>query len=83
MDYFFVYRQLGHILEESSRQLKRVVPVKPIFISVDPDRDSLRQLRLYAKDFHPSIDYLTGTKDQVKEICTIDYVPCWFCFLIS
>ena len=27
--------------------------VKPVFISVDPDRDSLAQLRHYAKDFHP------------------------------
>lgn len=27
--------------------------VNPVFISVDPDRDSLAQLRHYAKDFHP------------------------------
>lgn len=27
--------------------------VKPVFVSVDPDRDSLAQLRHYALDFHP------------------------------
>lgn len=27
--------------------------VKPVFVSVDPDRDSLAQLRHYAQDFHP------------------------------
>ncbi|KAG5190320.1 SCO1 family protein [Tribonema minus] len=59
--------KLGHILQEASKQLKRPVPVKPVFISVDPDRDSLRQLRFYAKDFHPDVDYLTGTKDQVAK----------------
>lgn len=26
--------------------------VKPVFVSVDPDRDSLAQLRHYAQDFH-------------------------------
>ncbi|CAM9423091.1 unnamed protein product, partial [Choristocarpus tenellus] len=39
--------------------------LKPVFVSVDPDRDSLRQLRHYAQDFHQSIEYLTGTKEQV------------------
>lgn len=39
--------------------------VKPVFISVDPNRDSIGQLRYYARDFHPSIDYLTGTTEQV------------------
>ena len=39
--------------------------VKPVFISVDPSRDSIGQLRYYAQDFHPDIDYLTGTTEQV------------------
>ncbi|CAM9462211.1 unnamed protein product [Ectocarpus sp. 13 AM-2016] len=41
--------------------------VKPVFVSVDPDRDSLAQLKHYAQDFHHSIEYLTGTKDQVAK----------------
>eukprot|EP00752_Nemacystus_decipiens_P014178 g12608.t2 len=41
--------------------------VKPVFVSVDPDRDSLAQLRHYSQDFHHSIEFLTGTKDQVAK----------------
>ena len=41
--------------------------MKTLFISIDPQRDTLQQLRAYAADFHPAIEYLTGTKDQVKE----------------
>lgn len=39
--------------------------VQPLFISVDPARDSIGQLQHYSQDFHKSIMYLTGTKDQV------------------
>ena len=39
--------------------------VKPIFISVDPSRDTVGQIRHYAKDFHKSFVFLTGTKDMV------------------
>ena len=39
--------------------------VVPIFVSVDPERDSLKALREYAKDFHPSYIFLTGSPEQV------------------
>ena len=39
--------------------------VKPIFISVDPARDTVGQIRHYAKDFHKTFVFLTGTKDMV------------------
>jgi protein SCO1/2 len=38
----------------------------PIFVTIDPARDSIRSLREYAKDFHPEYVFLTGTPDQVK-----------------
>ncbi|CAM9316691.1 unnamed protein product, partial [Phaeothamnion confervicola] len=56
--------KVGNVIEELDKRLGPGV-VKPVFISVDPERDSLQQLRHYAQDFHPSIDYLTGTKEQV------------------
>lgn len=42
--------------------------LETLFISVDPQRDTLEQLRAYAQDFHPTIRYLTGTKEQVAEV---------------
>ena len=39
--------------------------LQTLFISVDPNRDTVEQLRAYAPDFHPSINYLTGTKEQI------------------
>lgn len=42
--------------------------VVPLFISVDPSRDTIKQLKFYGQDFHKSIVYLTGTKDQVAAI---------------
>ncbi|CAM9267800.1 unnamed protein product, partial [Heterosigma akashiwo] len=55
--------KIGKIVDELDKTLP--VEIKPVFISVDPDRDSVGQLRAYAKDFHPRFTYLTGTKDQV------------------
>jgi len=34
----------------------------PVFVSVDPARDSLQALREYAKDFHPDFVFLTGSR---------------------
>ena len=42
--------------------------LKPIFVSVDPARDSLKALREYAKDFHPEYIFLTGSPDQVQQM---------------
>jgi protein SCO1/2 len=39
--------------------------VKPVFISVDPARDCLAQMKHYGQDFHKDFVYLTGTNEQV------------------
>lgn len=39
--------------------------VQPIFITVDPDRDTPAQMKLYAENFHPRLVALTGTADQI------------------
>jgi protein SCO1/2 len=39
--------------------------VVPIFITVDPDRDTPAQLKTYAENFHPRLVALTGTAEQV------------------
>jgi protein SCO1/2 len=40
--------------------------VQPLFISVDPQRDTPEVLKDYASAFHPSIIGLTGTPEQIK-----------------
>ena len=42
--------------------------IVPVFVSIDPGRDSLRALRAYAQDFHPSYVFLTGTPEQVRRM---------------
>lgn len=48
---------------------KRKEKIQPIFITCDPIRDSPDVLKEYLKDFHPNLIGLTGTYDQVKEMC--------------
>src|SRR5580698_5417138 len=39
--------------------------VQPIFITVDPERDTQAQMKLYASNFHPRLLALTGSAEQV------------------
>ncbi len=49
----------------SEQELKRV---QGIFISVDPQRDTLERLAEYTHYFHPSILGLTATPEVIKEV---------------
>ncbi len=40
--------------------------VQPVFISLDPERDSVEQVREYVKEFHPRLIGLTGPKERVR-----------------
>ncbi len=42
--------------------------VQPIFISVDPERDTPKRLKEYAAYFHPAIIGLTGTPEELAEV---------------
>ena len=45
----------------------RAARVAPIFVSVDPERDSPAVLKDYVAAFHPRLVGLTGTPEQVAE----------------
>jgi len=42
--------------------------ITPVFISVDPDRDSVEVLAQYAPAFHPQMIGLTGSKEQIAAV---------------
>lgn len=42
--------------------------VQPIFISVDPRRDTPDRLDAYAKDYHPRTVWLTGSNEQISAV---------------
>ena len=56
--------KVGDIVRELKN--RKLTPVKPIFISVDPQRDSIEQLQHYSQDFDDSFAFLTGTPDQIS-----------------
>lgn len=40
----------------------------PVFVTLDPHRDSCAQVGAYCRDFHPRMLPLTGTPGQVAKI---------------
>lgn len=46
----------------------RAARVTPIFVSVDPERDTPAVLKDYVAAFHPRLTGLTGTRKQVAEM---------------
>ncbi|KAL1543570.1 Protein SCO1 1, mitochondrial [Salvia divinorum] len=46
---------------------KSGLEVVPVFISVDPERDTVEQVREYVKEFHPMLIGLTGSPEEVKK----------------
>ncbi|RHY04102.1 hypothetical protein DYB28_002225 [Aphanomyces astaci] len=55
--------RLGDVLDKIPN-----VDIEPLFITVDPARDTVQQMEAYKKDFHPKLRMLTGTPDQVKDV---------------
>ncbi|WP_286830010.1 MULTISPECIES: SCO family protein [Kordiimonas] len=45
-----------------------ISPLQPIFISVDPERDTVEALADYVTDFHPSLVALTGSPEEIAAV---------------
>lgn len=56
------------ILQKHGKKVgeSRDASISPIFITVDPERDTPGQADEYAKNFHPAFLGIGGTMDQVK-----------------
>ncbi|XP_054784648.1 protein SCO1 homolog 1, mitochondrial [Prosopis cineraria] len=47
---------------------KSGLEIVPIFISVDPERDTVEQVREYVKEFHPRLIGLTGSSEEIRNV---------------
>ncbi|MFO1035192.1 MAG: SCO family protein [Hyphomicrobiales bacterium] len=57
------------VMAEALRQLgSKGADIQPIFVSIDPARDTPEQLKAYVANFGPQFTGLTGTPQQVAEI---------------
>lgn len=60
------------ILADVAATLKRLGKdaryIRPLFITVDPERDTPEVLASYVKVFHPAIIGLTGTPQQIRAV---------------
>ena len=45
---------------------ERGIPVTPVFITIDPARDTVDVVRDYTENFHPDMIGLTGTDEQIR-----------------
>lgn len=50
------------------QQPERARAIQPIFITIDPRRDTPEVLKQYVEAFHPRLIGLTGTPEQIKAV---------------
>lgn len=59
-------------LQKMTRALEMSEPksekVQPIFITIDPERDTSKQLASYVSNFHPRLIGLTGSTEAIESI---------------
>lgn len=56
--------KLGNVIDTINRT-EYLPDLQPLFISVDPERDTHEAVKEYLKDFHPTFIGLTGSREQV------------------
>jgi protein SCO1/2 len=54
--------RISTVLDDLGRDAEKVVP---IFVTIDPHRDSVEALRDYQASFHPAIQMLTGNTAEI------------------
>ena len=59
--------KIGAVIDKLDK-MELIPKVFPLFVSVDPIRDTPEKVKEYLKDFHPALIGLTGTSEQVDQI---------------
>jgi len=58
------------VMGQAMKQLETKANVKGLFISFDPERDTMEKLKAYAPFFHPEITGLTSSAPRILEVST-------------
>ncbi len=58
--------ELQSITEALERLGPKADDVVPLFITVDPERDTVAVMADYAQNFHPNLRALTGTPEEIR-----------------
>lgn len=63
-------------LQSMTQALDRLDPatqkkIIPVFITIDPERDTVKQLNAYVDNFHPSMVGLTGTPEEITKTARV------------
>lgn len=63
--------EITQAMEELEQKAPNVsMQLTPVFISVDPERDTPKRLSRYLEAFHPSVVGLTGPRDEIRRTAT-------------
>ncbi len=71
---YFGYSYCPHICPQALSHMTEAIEelgggkvIQPIFVSIDPQRDTLDSLRSFAQNFHKDFVMLTGSKAQIDQ----------------
>lgn len=57
-------QNMSQALNQIGRDIDQVAP---IFITIDPERDTVKLLHAYAQNWHPSFIFLTGSSQDIQK----------------
>ena len=59
--------ELGVMTEALNKLGAKGEAITPVFITIDPKRDTVEQVKNYVGSFHPRFVGLTGTEEQIRQ----------------
>lgn len=57
-----------NVVDDLDKNNPKYPKVQPLFITVDPDRDSVDVVKKYVNEFSPKLLGLTGNKEQIRQV---------------
>jgi len=60
--------KMAKVVELLESDEKNKISIVPVFISVDPERDTIERVKKYCSEFSPKLRGYTGSKEQVAKV---------------